>query len=55
MIVRATEKQLENNALYMHIKLLIADQNTELIELRGSNTQLHEENGALVERCTTLK
>ena len=49
------EKQLMNNALYMCIKLLVANQNTELIELRGSNTQLQEENGALVERCATLK
>ena len=55
MIARATEKQLENNALYMRIKLLAANQNTEMSELRESNIKLREENGALNERCTTLK
>ena len=55
VVARVTEKQLENNALYMHIKLLVSDQNTEVIMLRESNIKLREENGALIEQCATLK
>jgi hypothetical protein len=55
VIARATEKQLEHNALYMHIKMLAANQTTEMKEMRESNMQMREENSALKERCTTLK
>ena len=55
VVARVTEKQIENNALYMHIKLLVSDQNTEVIKLRESNIKLREENGALIEQCATLK
>jgi hypothetical protein len=55
VVARATKKQLEQNALYMHMKMLVTGQSTEISELRESNTQMHEENGALKERCVTLK
>ena len=49
MVARATEKQLERNALYMRAKMLVADQSTELTEIQESITQLREENSALKE------
>lgn len=55
VVARATERQLDQNALYMRIKLLVTDQATVITELRGSNTEMREENSALKERCTTYK
>ncbi|KAN0138282.1 hypothetical protein V8E53_003745 [Lactarius tabidus] len=55
VVARATEKQLEQNALYMRMKMLVTGQSTEISELQESNTQMHEENGALKEQCVTLK
>lgn len=55
VIARATERQLEQNALYMRVKMLANDQTTEIAELQEANTKLREENGALKERCATLK
>ncbi len=39
----------------MRIKLVVADQTTEITELQESNTKMREENSALKERCTTYK
>lgn len=55
VIARATERQLEQNALYMRVKMLATDQTAEIAELQEANTKLREENGALKERSATLK
>ncbi len=49
VVARATKKQLDQNALYMCIKLVVADQTKEITELQESNTKMCEENGALKE------
>ena len=55
VVARATEKQLEQNALYMRLKMLSTNQIAEISELRESNAGMIEENNALKERCATLK
>ncbi|KAN0134643.1 hypothetical protein V8E53_007428, partial [Lactarius tabidus] len=49
VVARATEKQLEQNTLYMCMKMLVTGQSTEISKLQESNTQMCEENGALKE------
>lgn len=55
MVARATERQLEQNALYMRIKMSVTSQATEITKMRESSAKIHEENIALKERCATIK